>query len=517
MKNTYMEPRATRREARTLAGRFRGGKLAPVYATAIRGSEGGMLAQTATIELDPVMGRLLTPVVAEMISVFVPLQAIENLKFPADQYAGMTEVMREKLLTGAPLFTTEAESEISKRCGVNPKSVAGVKVVSETVRLAHNAAVNHLRQRKYVKAAQLVAASAVVTPALIGQSALERLNGVLDPEDRINGAVDLTFPTVNLPVLGLRADGSTSTSSQPLNADGSLGTASTTLRRPLVINDTSNATRQVYAQLSDASAGSVSLQDFYEAQRMDTLVRKMRQIVDDNPEYGEEMVLRWAHGLQIDDGKTPWVIAERSQTFQPNIVPAMDSAGVTADTMRSDMMQTIEFMVPVPKTELGGIVITFLTVKPDESLASQPHPFLADSWVADNYVADEMELDPVAVTIRELDSDCLQASENTVAMYTGFQALKQTYVHYGFNRHLNPALVASKTAIWQLQIPLSLTPESIIYPETLSHYPFADQNAEVATYSIQSNMVLQTPMIFGPTPVEELAVIETGDVFDEIP
>ena len=135
----YQNTRNVRRESRTLVGRFRGGKLAPVMAVPVRGNEGGLLSQSITYELDPIAGRMITPITAEVIAVFVPVQAIDAIKDPAAQYAGMTEVLRQKLLSGAPLFTLEAESEISKRCGVNPRSIGGVKMVNQMVRLAHNA------------------------------------------------------------------------------------------------------------------------------------------------------------------------------------------------------------------------------------------------------------------------------------------------------------------------------------------------------------------------------------------
>ena len=128
-------PTQMRREYRDRTGRFRAGRLAPVMAVGIRGNEGGMLSQSITMELDPIAGRMVTQMWAEMTSVFVPVQAIDAIRDPAAAYAGMTEVIRAKLLTGAPLFGIEAEGEISKRCKVNPKSVGGVKMVSD--RKAH--------------------------------------------------------------------------------------------------------------------------------------------------------------------------------------------------------------------------------------------------------------------------------------------------------------------------------------------------------------------------------------------
>jgi hypothetical protein len=527
---SYQTTRNTRRESRTLVGRFRGGKLAPVMAVPVRGNEGGMLAQSITLELDGIAGRMITPITGEFISVFVPVQAIDEIKDPAAAYPGMTEVLREKLLSGNPLFGLENETEISKRCGVNPRSIGGVKKVNEMVRLAHNAAVNHLRRRKYVKATQLLAASTAITPALISQTVLERLNGVLDPDDRINGSVQLDIPDMQLPVGGMVAGGNVSgtdaaglamrgvTAAQDYTtATGNtaqMWTSSSGLRVKMAGTGTS-ARPDVFAALNGAVAGNVSLVDFYNAETKDRLTREMEKIITDFPEHGEEMVLRWAHGLSVDMGKTPQVIHEDRRQFGRSIASATDWQGIQGEIMRSDMMLQMSFSVPVPRTELGGVVITFACLKPDETLASQPHPILSDVWGVDNFVADELALDPVPVTIRELDSDCTAGQESTVALYTGLNSLKALYVHYGLNRHLNPTTVANKTAIWQLEVPMSVTPDSVLYPETLAHYPFADQAAEVCTYVVTSQTILQTPMIIGPTPVETLAIINSENIFED--
>ena len=521
MISKYQSSRGKRREAITKTGRFRGGKLAPAMAVAVKGSEGGMLSQTVTMELDPIAGRLITPITGEMISVFVPVQAMDEIKAPTAAYAGMTEVVREKLLTGNPLFNLETEGEISQRLGIEPRSIGGVKKVSEAVRLAHNVAVNHLRQKRYDKAVLLAHTNAVVTPAILSATVLDRLNGVLDPDDRINGLVSLEIPSVILPVSGITQtsnglQGSASASLDPSSATQIAVNGNNGLQFKRKAGNPAGTALDITATLN-ATAGNVSLTDFYNAESMDRLVREMDTIIKDNPEYGEEMVLRWAHGLSVDTGKTPFIIAEQRSFFQRNIVGAMDTAGINAETMRSDFMMQMQFTVPIPKTELGGIIVTFLVLKPDETLASQPHPILSDVWAADNFVADELALDAVPVTGRDLDSGIATNLESTVMLYTGHNALKQAYMHYGFTRNTNMTTVANKTAVWQLAVPLSVTPSSVLYPDTLSHYPFADQTAEVCTYTIASMATIETPMIFGPTPVENIAQINTSDLFDLVP
>lgn len=522
----FQTQRNKRREARTLVGRFRGGRLAPVLAVPVKGSEGGMVSQSITLRLDPIAGEMLTPITGELISVFVPVQAIDAIKDPSGAYAGMTDVIRNKILSGTPLFGLETEGEISQRLGVVPRSVGGVKKVNEMARLAHNAAVNFLRTRKYVKAAKVLFSNTAVTPALLGQTVLDRLNGVLDPDDRVNGAVALQLPNLLLPVEGLgvlssntvvpvagtvRETGSSGTTSYATSIGA--GTGSTLQAR---VSGTTAATARadVYARLNGTTAGNLSLVDFFQAKRADELVREMEAIIKEHQELGEEQVLRWAHGLSVDDAKVPFVIAERSAQFGRDVVSAMDTAGVNNDTVRSDMSMVLSFTVPVPRTELGGVIITFATLKPDETLASQPHPILADVWGAENMVADELTVDPQPVTMRELDSEIASALEATVAFYTGLNELKRAYIQYGFARNLNQTTVAAKTAIWQYPIPMSVTPESILYPADISHYPFQDQAAEVCTYSVTSMATFGTPMPFGPTPVETIAQITTSNLFE---
>ena len=540
----YQSPRNKRRYVRNLVGKFRGGKLNPVCSEAVRPSEGGMLTQTVTMMLDPIPGKLITDMTAEFYMVFVPVQAIDAIKDPASAYAGFTDVIRDKFLSGTPLFGLENENEISKRCGIRPRSIGGVKKVNEAIRLAHNAAVNHLRVQKYVNAAMLLHTNAAVTPAILGQTVLDRLNAVLDPEDRVNGMVSFTLPSVELPVEGIGLVGNsgergaglavrgvtaaqdwTSTTSpgagathMPVRGDSAGGSDQGFAIRQT--GDGATARPDINAIFSDVQSDGVSLTDFYNAERMDRLVREMRLIIDQNPEYGEEMVINWAHGVSVVPGSTPWVIAERKQAFFKGIKSATDTAGVETDVKRTDGVVEIEVSALIPKTELGGWVITFCVLKPDETLSSQPDPIQSDVWTADNFVADELKIDPVPVTYRDVYSEVAAGDEALISCYAGFGHLRNTYVDYGFNRQVDPATVDNQAAVWQLNIPMSVSPESVLYPAYLDHGVFAfggteASPTEVCTYNIFSQLNFATPAILGPTPIEELAMIETADLFED--
>jgi hypothetical protein len=509
----YQQARARRMENRHVGGRFKAGVLAPVMAHKFKGSEAGILSQSINFELDHIPGRLMSPIKGQVIAVYVPVQAMHALLNPDADYPGSGDVIRHALAQGQVLFPLEAEGEITKRLGINPTSVGGTKKVCSSARLAHNAAVNYLRRRKYVKAAQVLAGNTALTPAILGQTVLEKLNGVLDPEDRVNGAVDLN---ANLPVRGIGVNGS-STSGARYGVKTSQGTATfaegyssdDSGTRVLIDAQTADGLPDIFAEMGT----TLSLTDFFRAERMDRLVREMRAFVDANPEKGEEIVNRWAMGLSLDIGQEPYILYEKTIDLRNGVVRATDGANL--DLLHTYPASGIDFTVPVPATEFGGVVVTFAVVKPDEVLASQPHPMFGEPWAQDNFAADELALDPVPVVMRDLYSDVATVDEDTVALYVGNHGLKRFYSSYGWNRHLDPNDVAGETSIWQLTVPMSVTPDNVLYPSPLPQTPFADTIAEVCTYGIRSTCAVQTPLIFGPSPVEELEAIETDDVFED--
>lgn len=510
----------TFREMRNLAGFFRGGKLAPVMLVGFEAGESGLLSQTATLELSPVAGRLITPITCELYAVFVPVQASLRLKAqgtPEEDTAGITEVIRQKHLDGSPIFSLVAEDEVTKRLGVMPVSIGGTKMVSEEAILAHICAVNFLRQRLYTYAALLDKSARGVTPALLSSTALDMFNAVLNPDDHINGMVSLELSSDRATVRGVNRVGALSFASAPAGLSGaSTGLTVAAGSNALHVDLPAAGESNVYADLAEVEAGGFSLTQLYNAETMDRLTRSMRTIIDRNPVDGEEQVVRWAHGLSVDDDQNPWLLAYRSAIFGQDLKVATDMAGIEAETTQSRFMQRLSITIPVPQTELGGSVVTFLVVKPDEVLKEQPHPLYSRPRVLFNRMAEELQNDPVPVTAREVQAGVPQASESSVVFYTGFNELRRAYINYGWNRHVDPALVDVKNQLWQYEIPASVTPENIVYPDDIPHYPFLDQEAEIARYMIASTLVGSTPMFFGPSPVETVSVIEDADLFGDV-
>lgn len=523
--------RSVRMELRNPAGKTKAAKLCPILATPFMAGESGLVQQQLSITLDPVAGRLVSQTFAKVTQVFVPVQAIHALRYAAEsEVAGITEVIRRAMKDGTTLFALENEGELTKRMAINPKPIAGQKRVSSIARIAHNVAVNHLRKRRYIYADLLTQTANGLTPAIIDETVLDRFGGALDPDEHINGEVVFDLPSADLPVKGIGIK-STHTTLQPTQTvretgggSGAAGTVSyantlstsnngDTLFVRAFQNGDSTIRPAITATFNGLQAGGVSLVDFYNAQKADELVREMRRVADGNPEDGEDAVLRWAFGLSADSARHPWVVYENRFALGEVGQAATDAQGILDEVLVTQQSSSINWSVPIPQTELGGILITFLQVTPDEVLNSMPHPIFTDAWSAVNHAAETLRLDPEPATFRDLFADvATQGDETQVKFYTGANALKRTYVDYGFNRQVDPTSVDAKTVIWQYAIPAGVTPQNILYPANFSQYPFLDQDAEVVTYNLSSVARISTPMFFGPTPVEKVAIVDEKEI-----
>lgn len=515
-----------RHELRQIVGKTKAGKLAPIMAVPFLGRESGLLSQRVSLELDPVAGRMLSQIYAEVTAVYVPLQACDLLaNGETDENAGITEILRRKIMDKEVLFPLEAENELTKRMAIVPRSISGEKKVSSIARIAHNAAVNYLRKDRYIYATEVAASNTAVTPSIISETVLDRFGGALDPDEHINGNVNLDLGADRAPVKGITQVGNQNWTAAVARATGTSakitllsevsGDNAARLDFARKAGNPSGTELDIYADLQAITAGGMSLTDLYNAQRADQLVRQMRQIANGNPQDGEDAVLRWVFGLSADGARHPFQIYRHRMPFAPSLQMAQDGTGMQDEVMITHAANVFQFSVPVPRTELGGVVITFLSVTPDEVIAQQPHPIFSDSWTAVNHASALMRLDPEPVQFRDLFADITTAAEETeTKFYSGANALKRTYVNAGFNRQVDPETVENKTQMWQYAIPAGVTPENILYPEDLDQYPFLDQLAEICTYDVQTTAVIKTPMFFGPTPVEKLAIVDDAEILE---
>lgn len=500
-------------ENRTAAGFMRGGKLAPVMAVALKGGESGLVAQDLMVELAPVVGRLITPVTLQVKSVWCPVQAMMALKHPDDPVAGVTEVIRQRMLDGEVLFGIEDEHELSKRMGIIPVQIGGKKKVSVVARLAHNCAVNFLRKSLYTYAREVTALNLNVTPALLSTTAMAMFNGVLNPDDHVNGAVKLDLSKDRVRVAGLRmntAQRASGTLTGPFDGS-SVGPSSGNWAQLYAPTTDQSPYPTVYADMRDVQAGGFSLVDLYNAETIDRLTRMLRDKVDANPIDGEEQVVRFAHGLSMDTGQNCVLVYSTERVLGQDVVEATDALGLENETVQSQLAGRVQFTAPIPRSELGGVLVTFVSVKPDEVLFEQPHPVLSAVWKADNLLAEELELDPVPVLARDLQATMPAEREAEVMFYTGYNELRRSYNTVGWTRNTDVSQLDVKNTMWQYKIPASISPENIVYPAEIDHYPFPDQNADVVRYACSSSMKGISPIFIGPSPVETLEVLKGSD------
>jgi len=520
---------ATKREGRDLMSRFKAGLLAPAMAQAFLPGDGGTVSVGATFTLDPVAGQVVTPMFAEFTLVYVPVTAIEHLLTPSSDTADIPEVVRQKYLTGADLYGLENETEISKRLGVVPQKIANVQKVCTISRLAYVAACNYLRRQKYAYAIDSLHTSTAIERAILSETVLDKLRGVLDPADQANGQVKLDIGTMSLPVDGFGFVGATTSRGAGLNvrgttaaqdfvstaAGGAAGTHMPVRGDSAGGADTGFAIKQTGTSpnvrpninaIFDGQATGISLVDLYKAENHDKMIRAFAQMVKDNPQDGEEMVMRYVHGMSMEPGRHCVTVFTQKVAFGIDVKDATDGDALLTDTQMSKAVQRIGATVIIPRSELGGILIGVASVKPDETIYMQPHPILSKPWAIRNNVDDETKLDPVPVTMREVDAEVLTANETTVAFYTGLHELERNYQNYGMTRNTNPVDLEDKTAIWQVKIPASVTPENVVYP-VIDQYPFIDQLAEICRFRMQWQAALVTKTQFGPTPVEEVDIV----------
>lgn len=520
---------SVRREYQHSSDRFKIAKLAGIMAVPFGPNESGLLHQTANFELDPVAGHMRSDMFAKVTVAFIPFQCIRQCMLPDDTTAGITEVIRQIAEDRAPLLPTqlEGESDITRMMNIVPMSVAGAKRLSPVSRIAYNAAVNYMRKSRYIYATEVPYTNGSLTPAIIEQTVLDKFNAALNPDDHINGNVKLRLSATDARVHGIVQKNNAIPPTNPVvageinamnaSADGVwVGDANFNLYFKRKAGNPAGDELDIWADLQPVSAEGFSLVDLYNAERADKLVRAMSDLYKKDPWNGERAILRWVLGLKTDTGQQPFVLYENRVRIADLRKNATDAVGLQDEVMMSYHLSQFDYKIPVPATELGGIVITLAQVTPDEVLEMQPHPILSRPWEVPNYAAESMMLDPELVVAREVQADiALAADETDPLFWVGHNELKRNYVRIGFSRGVDLETVDSKTVMYQYGIPAGVTPDNILYPEEFSQYPFLDQNADVVEFGIISRATINTPMFFGPSPVEKLDIIEDEDLFGD--
>ena len=505
----------------------RGGKLVPVMAVGLAPNEKGVVSQQIVAELEKIPGRLTSDVFMKISVVVVPNLAADALYNADHDHPGNSEIFRQKLLDGEMVFPLEGPSELTDRMAITPRKVNGSKLVNAVARIAHNAAVNHLRVSKYVDCETIPVSNNSITPALVSTTALDRFNAVLDPEDRVNGSVRLAgeVPIRGIGFSGSFQDATTVTAFRDSDDDGTQGatgfndgggSASSGRQNFFIEEDPERpGFPLIRADFGLSDNQSLSLSDFYVAEKMDDFTRAFRELVDANPAHGYEQIIRMVHGMSVETGRIPYVAYEKTVPLFTAIKGGMD--GPSLDIYQSNVAGEIDFSVPIDGTEFGATVITFIEVKPEEVISNQPHPFFTHPIKVDNVVAQELAIHPVPVHMRDLSENVPQAEEMQVAFWCGPEHFRSRYSQFGYNRGVDQTTVNHKSSVWRYELPLSVDPQTVIYPEYLDHYPFDLNGPDDAAFSYVclSNATIASPAVLGPSPVENIPLLDTDDVFEE--
>lgn len=502
-------------------GGFEAVTFHPVACVRFRPNEGGQVMTNVDLSLAPVTGYLRSKISVQAVQVFVPYQALDKLENPDDEHGGNTEAIKKRFTAGIAGIGLEEENVISKACYAHGIQTGSGIMVQKSIRLAYIAAVNHLRQTIYHGADLLENDVNEIVRATLAASVLQRFDGVLDPEPLSDGAINLTGELPVKGIYGLEAYPGqvqlASTNSSMVDANGDPAPQGTRSSAAWAGDLSGGSNHRIYVEReadgrvkvsSDLSgAGEFTLRDLMEGQRMEQLIRGFAQIVTDDPVHGEEAVRRALYDLTMDVRDVPQVMFNQNYQISAQPHQPMDAAGVNEVSGHFKMMDT--FGTIVPRTELGGQLITMLVVRPLERMARQPDPAQTEVWQPINRVHDELQLDPVKLTRADLESDVSPSNRDTESFHTGHNRIKLSYSASGINEAQTNSSVEMKSSMWDFAIPVGLTPENINYPDVLPSdfmYPFAYWNGHEAEYTISQTARIATKLAAGPSPIERLQI-----------
>lgn len=472
-------------------------KIWPLSMCRFRPDEGGTVSTRLDVKLAPVSGYMRSNAYVEVVQVFVPYQAIEKLNLDTQDDAGVTEMTRRRLMDGQGVGLT-GPGPIDLAANIHSRSIGGNERVSLSVRLAYNAAVNHLRKHAYYNANQVDRTNFSILPAILSGNALERFNGVLDPERNVDGSINLTG---DLPVKGIERIGSGTYSGNTVGMDVENNPSRWSL------NNSGNGMKVNFDELGVDLSGAdeLTLRDLMKSQILDGLIREFANMIDNDPVNGEKVVERALHGLSVDYDHNCQVMYRQTYELTPKHARPMDGASFN-DVSAQFALEGEIFTTLVPRSELGGQLVTLVSVKPLETIEAQPDPAQTEAWTLVNRVHDEMELEEQLLTRADLESGVSAAEEDQPVFWVGHNSLKHAYSTRGANQNRING-VEMKSSMWTFPVPSSVTPENISYPpDGIDMYPFYNWNGGHAEYTIDQVAAISTHLAKGPNPVERIQI-----------
>jgi hypothetical protein len=486
-------------------------KAHPLAICRFRPDEGGVVTSGLNVRLAPVSGYMRSKAYVDVKQIFVPYQAVEKLELDTQDDAGVTEMTRRRLMNGEGIGL-ETEGEITKAAYINGRNVSSDPRVQKSARLAYLAAINHLRLVAYYNATLLTKADTAIQPAILTANILERFDGVLEPENLVDGAINLTG---SLPVKGI-SFGTTTANGSGSEAGGDVvtygeynvitadGTTMTNNRIKLA-GSADNLSPALYADLG--GAGDLTLRDMMKSKKLDQLVRAFAGMVKSDPIHGEEKVERALYGISVDFDDDCHVVYDRVHEISPSHTRPTDGASINDISAHFELNE--RFSTIVPRSELGGQLVTIVMIKPLETLQKQPDPAQTEAWTLVNKIHDELALDEVLLTRQDLESNVSTADQDTPVFWVGHNSLKHKYMAQGANAQ-QIAGVELKSSMWTYEVPTSVTPDNVSYPESgINMYPFFNWAGAHAEYQFDQMASISTPLARGPSPVERIQLFAT--------
>lgn len=481
-------------------------KAHPLSMVRFRPDEGGTVQTNLHINLAPVSGFMRTNAYVDVYQVLVPYQAIEKAIVATDD-KGVTEMAKRRLLEGQGIGLT-GETEISKACNIHPRSVGGSKKVSASIHVAYNAAVNHLRKAAYHAADEAPLGGATILPAILSANVLDRFGGVLDPERHIDGAINLTG---DLAVKGISKGNQTfpTTAQQGVETDGNSWSTyddaaqiGNTADTAFYVEEDPNKPGYPNIRVNLDGANELTLRDMIESQALDGLIRQFAQMIENDPINGEEAVERALYSMSVDYDANCQVMFHKR--FELTAVHRRPMDGASFNDVSGNWELNTSFATLVPRSELGGQLVTIAMVKPMETLEAQPDPSQTEAWEVVNRIHDETQLDEVLLTRADLESDVAAIDEDQSAFWVGHNHLKHDYTTQGANAQ-QVFETEMQSAMWLYAVPTSVTPSNINYPaEGVDMYPFHNWTGAHAEYTIDQVAAISTSLAKGPTPIERI-------------
>lgn len=516
---------STRRDDDVAMTSIRAGGVFPLgFVPLLRGdSASGKIAIDG--QLGPMPRPLYNAVMARVQAWFVPKPA-------HPQFAGEDEFMHSyqgtliKALgqadrTPPPFFTvvnganltTAAASKFFKTLGIHIPAGASINsdlidafVLIYNFRLAAHS--SRLARRKYA-AEDITEATSI--PRAFWPSG--RLKDVVPDYEAalVLGSLDLDVLAGRIPVAHLRLGPSNAASSGfPLNTDGSVGAASTVPWRTLYVNDTSDATRQVYADMVGQTIGT-TLADIDKA-RLTQSFAKLRAAYAGNDATGfdndDTIVATLLQGLNVPEEQfnRPWLLD--SQVVSVGFAERHASDAANLDDSITEGRFSTMLSVNVPRNDAGGLILYTVELMPERLDERQSDEWLLATTVSDlpDALRDIQRPEPVDVVLnRRVD-----AKHATPGGIYGYEPMNnkwnRTRTRLGgafYQATPGAAWTEARAAIWQTdRVNPSYNVDHFLAPDPFPHSVFSDTLADCCEINARHSISI-------------VGLTQIGDVLEE--